>query len=278
MIIWLGVGGIKSEEPENNLHIDHVAITYQNILKRKSLQASKMIILRKSSERGSTRTSWLNSQHTFSFASYHDPFHMSFGVLRVINEDTVAPSGGFPPHSHQDMEIVSYVIEGALQHKDSLGNGSIIYPGEVQLMSAGSGITHSEFNPSDGESLHFLQIWVIPNAKGLKPSYQQKNFNESRKSSGLTLLVSQDGEHESLAIHQDVKIYILDLQKDHTFSYALMPERMLWIQVAKGNVFVNDNAMQQGDGASCENKTEIEFKASEKCELLLFDLNQRYTK
>ena len=229
-----------------------------------------MITIRRGTDRGTTKTPWLNSKHTFSFGSYHDLEHMNFGVLRVINEDRVIPGAGFQAHSHRDMEIISYVLEGSLEHKDSLGTGSIIKPGEVQLMRAGSGITHSEFNPSDNEPIHFLQIWIIPDQKGLEPSYQQKSFQDIRKSGQLTLLVSPGGEEGGLMIHQDVKVYILDLAQDQTYTYPLESNRMAWVQVARGEVLLNGDVLHQGDGAGLVDETNLVFKAIENCEILVF--------
>jgi quercetin 2,3-dioxygenase len=239
------------------------------------IESGGMVTIFLGNTRGSTKTSWLNSKHTFSFGSYYDPERTNYGVLRVINEDVVSPSGGFQPHSHQNMEIISYVLKGELEHKDSLGNGSIIRPGEVQIMSAGTGITHSEFNPSKVDPVHFLQIWVIPNQQALKPSYQQKSFQELRKPGSLTLLASQTGEDHSLMIHQDVKIYVLDLDKEQNFTYPLMPGRMLWVQIAGGKLTLNDTLLQQGDGASVDDTSLYEFHALERCEILLFELNNR---
>jgi redox-sensitive bicupin YhaK (pirin superfamily) len=234
-----------------------------------------MIIIRKNSDRGSTKTSWLDSQHTFSFGSYHDPLFINFGALRVINEDVVLASSGFAPHSHRDMEIITYILEGALEHKDSLGTGSIIMPGEVQLMRAGTGITHSEFNPSKDKRTHLLQIWIIPDQKDLKPSYQQKNFQQNRKVGHMTILVSPDGNESSLTIHQDVKLSVLDLNKDGSFSQVLNPDRMIWIQVAKGEISLNDQKLEQGDGAAITHEEILKFGAHKDAEVLIFDLALR---
>ncbi len=233
-----------------------------------------MITIRKGMERGATKTSWLDSQHTFSFGSYYDLKHMNFGALRVINEDKVIAGEGFGMHSHKDMEIISYVLDGALEHKDSLGTGSIIVPGDVQLMRAGTGITHSEYNPSKDVPVHFLQIWVIPEHKDLAPSYQQRNFAKKRQSNHLTLVASKTGDEESLTISQDVKMYVLDLEKGKSFSYVISADRMAWVQVARGRILLNGNPLNQGDGAAVSFEKSLDFIANETAEILIFDLPQ----
>jgi len=233
-----------------------------------------MITIRKGMERGATKTSWLDSQHTFSFGSYYDLKHMNFGALRVINEDKVIAGEGFGTHSHKDMEIISYVLDGALEHKDSLGTGSIIVPGDVQLMRAGTGITHSEYNSSKKEPVHFLQIWVIPEHKDLAPSYQQRNFAKKRQSNHLTLVASKTGDEESLTISQDVKMYVLDLEKGKSFSYVLSADRMAWVQVARGRILLNGSPLNQGDGAAVSFEKSLDFIANETAEILIFDLPQ----
>jgi redox-sensitive bicupin YhaK (pirin superfamily) len=233
-----------------------------------------MITIRKKAERGATKTPWLESKHTFSFGSYYDLKHMNFGALRVINEDKVIPGKGFQAHSHKDMEIISYVLEGALEHKDSLGTGSIIVPGEVQLMRAGSGITHSEYNPSKNAPIHFLQIWIFPDHQGLEPSYQQKNFTKKRQSNHLTLVASKTGEDESLTISQDVKMYVLDLEEGKSFFYAFSLNRMVWVQVAKGRILLNGSMLNQGDGAAVSFEKSLDIIANETAEILIFDLAQ----
>lgn len=230
-----------------------------------------MLQIRQSQDRGAKKISWLDSKHTFSFGSYMDPAFMHFGPLRVINEDIVSPAQGFAAHSHKDMEIISYVLDGSLEHKDSLGTGSIIVPGEVQLMRAGSGITHSEFNPSPDAFVHLLQIWIIPDQLGLAPSYQQKNFQSVRKPGNLTLLVSPKGDQDSLQIHQDAKLYVLDLDAGQAYTHAFESSRMVWIQVARGSVSLNGYELLQGDGASTD-ETLLKFQAHEKAEILIFDL------
>lgn len=231
-----------------------------------------MITIRRNLERGSTQTSWLDSKHTFSFGSYYDPKHMSFGTLRVINEDEVMPGYGFGAHPHRDMEIISYVLEGALEHKDSLGTGSIIVPGEVQLMRAGKGITHSEFNSSKENPVHFLQIWIFPELLDLEPSYQQKNFKDMRKPGHLTLVASPTGEEESLTIHQDVKMYVLDLEKGKPFTYPLHQGRIAWVQVARGTLSLNGHDLEQGDGVAVSFEKSINLEAQESSEVLIFDM------
>jgi quercetin 2,3-dioxygenase len=231
-----------------------------------------MYYLRKSEERGATKFDWLNSKHTFSFGHYYDEKQMSFGSLRVINEDIVVPKGGFPTHPHHDMEIITYVLEGALEHKDSLGTGSIILPGDVQRMSAGTGISHSEFNPKYDKPVHLLQIWIIPEKTGLQPSYEQKNFAQKRKPNQLTLLASHDGRDDSLTIHQDANIYVLDLNAKQTFTYNLHKERMVWIQMARGSTISNEFNLKQGDGIGISDEKSIHFDAIENAEILIFDL------
>jgi redox-sensitive bicupin YhaK (pirin superfamily) len=232
-----------------------------------------MIKIRKSEDRGTTQLDWLDSKHTFSFGDYYDPEHMGFGALRVINEDKVNPSGGFGTHPHRDMEILTYVLEGELEHKDTLGTGSIIKPGDVQRMSAGTGIYHSEYNASKDAPVHLLQIWIIPESKGLTPSYEQKDFTARRKSGELTLLASRDGYRDSLSIHQDVSLYVLDLVPGQSFKYVLKDDRMAWLQVARGSVSFNGQHITQGDGATLSDKQTLEFQAQENAEILIFDLS-----
>lgn len=228
-----------------------------------------MIIIRKSHERGKTHTDWLNSLHTFSFASYYDPHFMGFGNLRVINEDTVKQGMGFGKHSHQDMEIISYVIEGEIVHQDSLGTGSAIKPGEIQRMSAGTGILHSEFNASKIDSLHFLQIWIIPEEMGLQPSYEQKTISKSNNQ--LILIGSREGRDGSLTIHQHVDLYVAYLLSNAHINYPVKTTHKLWLQVVKGQINVNGNQLSAGDGAVIEDENSIEIKARDTAEILLFD-------
>jgi redox-sensitive bicupin YhaK (pirin superfamily) len=221
-----------------------------------------MINIRRSSERGGGDFGWLNTRHTFSFDQYYDPKWMGFRSLRVINEDRVAPATGFPMHPHRDMEIITYVLEGALEHKDSLGTGSIIRPGDGQRMSAGRGIRHSEQNPSATDSVHLLQIWITPDQRGHEPSYEQKEFPESEKRGKLRLLASPDGKDGSVTIHQDASLYVSLLRKG----------RYAWLQVARGAVTVNGKALAQADGAAVESESKLEIQGTEDSEILLFDL------
>lgn len=235
-----------------------------------------MIKVRKSEDRGSTKIDWLDSKHSFSFGNYYDLDYMGFGALRVINEDKVKPAAGFGAHPHSNMEIISYVLEGALSHKDSLGTGSIIVPGDVQRMSAGTGITHSEFNPQNDKSVHFLQIWIIPEKDGIPPSYQQKSFTHKRKPGHLTLVASREGRSESLTVHQDVNIYVLDLDSSvQEFSYPLKEGRMAWVQMARGDAIVNGYPLKQGDGAAISREENMTFATETKAEILIFDLNRQ---
>ncbi|HUX80602.1 MAG TPA: pirin family protein [Alphaproteobacteria bacterium] len=233
-----------------------------------------MISIRKSDDRGKTQLSWLDSKHSFSFANYFDLDHIGFGTLRVINEDKVDPAAGFDTHPHSNMEILTYVLEGELSHKDTLGTGSIIIPGDIQRMSAGSGISHSESNPLSDAPVHLLQIWIIPEKEGLPPSYEQKNFIERRKPGKLTLLASHDGHDDSLTIHQDVSLYVLDLDPGQSFTYNLEEGRLAWVQMARGKVDLNGNILEQGDGAAINNEKTLEFLAENKAEILIFDLTK----
>jgi quercetin 2,3-dioxygenase len=232
-----------------------------------------MITLRSAQDRGVADFGWLQSQHTFSFGQYQDPNQMGFATLRVINEDRVAPGKGFNTHGHQDMEIVTYVLEGALEHKDSLGNGSVILPGDVQRMSAGTGIQHSEFNSSQSEPVHFLQIWILPGKTGIAPSYEQKNFTPAEKLGQLKLLGSPDGRDGSIAIHQDINLYGAVLQVDEALNYDFAPGRVAWLQVAKGSVKLNDRSLMAGDGAAIVQETAIALQGlAPNTEVLLFDM------
>lgn len=233
-----------------------------------------MLNIRNSEERGKTKLNWLDSRHTFSFGEYYDPKYMGFSDLRVINDDVIEPGGGFATHSHRDMEIVTYVLDGALEHKDSLGNGSIIRAGDVQRMSAGTGITHSEFNPSHTEPGHILQIWILPRKKGLTPGYEQKYFSDEMKQEQWCLLASPTGERGSVTVHQDVYLYSTLLQQGSRISYAPQPDRLAWVHVAKGAVTVNnEQRLQAGDGASISMVSAIDFsEPDERTEILLFDL------
>ncbi len=230
--------------------------------------------LRKSGDRGRANFGWLDSKHSFSFGHYYDPGHMGFGPLRVINEDRVARGGGFPTHPHADMEIISYVLEGALEHKDSLGTGSVIRPGDVQRMSAGTGVRHSEFNASDKEPVHFLQIWIVPERKGLKPGYEQKTFSADEKRGKLRLIGSPTGREGSVTIHQDADLYATILEAGESVSHVLAPGRDAWVQVAKGAVEVNGEPLNAGDGIAVQQAEELRIEGKNSAEVLLFDLGQ----
>jgi hypothetical protein len=231
-----------------------------------------MFNIRKANERGHADHGWLNSWHTFSFADYYDPDHMGFGSLRVINDDRVQPGMGFGTHPHRDMEIISYVLQGALEHKDSMGNGSVIRPGDVQRLSAGIGITHSEFNHSKSEPVHFLQIWILPEKKGLSPEYEQKFFPEGEKRGVLRLIASSDGREGSVTIHQDANLYAALLDSNERVFYTLPSERNIWLQVARGKIIVNGHILEQGDAASINEEERLEITGLEYAEFLLFDL------
>lgn len=232
-----------------------------------------MITIRPSQERGNANFGWLDSRHTFSFGRYYDPHHMGFASLRVINEDKVKPGQGFGTHRHRDMEIISYVLAGELEHKDSIGNGSIIRPGDVQRMSAGTGIAHSEFNGSAIDPVHFLQIWILPQQAGIKPSYEQKHFSLEEKQGKLRLVASPDGRDNSVTINQDANLYVAALNKGDRVNHNTDKNRSLWIQVAKGGVEINGQVLQAGDGAAITNETEIAIVGTaDDPEILLFDL------
>ena len=231
-----------------------------------------MITFRDRMARGRTRTGWLDSRHTFSFAHYQDPAHMGFRNLRVINEDRVIPGAGFPRHAHNDMEIISYVLGGALEHKDSLGNGTVIRPGEVQRMSAGTGILHSEFNPSKTEPVHFLQIWIIPDQIGLPPSYEQKAFPIEERHGQLRLVAAPAGGDGAVTVHQDARLFIANLEAGDRVVHEIERGRGLWLQLARGIVAVNGTQMREGDGAAVEDEAAIAIEADTDAEFLLFDL------
>jgi redox-sensitive bicupin YhaK (pirin superfamily) len=232
-----------------------------------------VISVRRADERGGGKEGWLDSRHTFSFGHYYDSKHMGFGPLRVINEDRVAPGSGFDTHGHRDMEIISYVLEGALEHKDSLGTGSVIRPGDVQRMSAGTGIRHSEFNPSTSEPVHFLQIWLLPDQAGLAPGYEQKNFSNAEKHGGLRLVASRDGREGSVRIHQDADIYASLLDAGDEVAQALPAGRKAWVQVTRGAMDVNGRRLAAGDGAAIEGEPRVGIVAAiDGVEFLLFDL------
>jgi len=232
-----------------------------------------MITIRRANERGHAEHGWLDSYHTFSFADYHDPKHMGFQALRVINEDRVAPGQGFGTHGHRDMEIISYVLEGALAHKDSMGTGSVLRPGDVQCMSAGTGVRHSEFNGSDSEPVHFLQIWIIPDKAGYAPSYQEKKFSDDDKRGRLRLVASSDGRDGSLTIHQDAKLYAGLFSAGEQAKLELLPGRRAWVHVAKGALTVNGELLKAGDAAAIEKTSAVEISGQDAGEVLVFDLS-----
>jgi len=231
-----------------------------------------MLRIRKADERGHFDFGWLNTYHTFSFDQYYDPNHMAFRSLRVINEDRVAPATGFPTHSHRDMEIITYILEGELRHQDSMGNGSVIRPGDVQRMTAGTGVAHSEFNASQSEPVHLLQIWILPNQRNLTPGYEQKAFGEDERRGQLRLIASPDGRAGSVTINQDANVFASLLQPGDSVEYKMSPERHAWIQLARGAVLVNGEALSQGDGAALSEESSIRIDAEGPAEVLLFDL------
>ncbi len=229
-----------------------------------------MISIRRGNERGQTRIDWLDSRHSFSFGDYYDPAHMGFRSLRVINEDWVAPGSGFGMHPHRDMEIITYVLDGSLEHRDSLGTGSVIQPGEVQRMTAGTGIRHSEFNPSEKTPVHLLQIWLLPEKNGLTPAYEQKNFSENGHA--LQLLASYDGRDGAVKIHQDVDLFAGRLKEGERIGRRLQPGRHGWVQITRGEVSLNGQRLLAGDGAALSDDPGIEVAAAKPAEFLLFDL------
>jgi quercetin 2,3-dioxygenase len=231
-----------------------------------------MITFRDRMARGHTHTGWLDSRHTFSFGDYRDPAQMGFRSLRVINEDRVIPGAGFPSHGHRDMDILTYVLSGALEHKDSIGNGTVIRPGELQRMSAGTGIVHSEFNHSRAEPVHFLQIWIVPSERDLAPSYEQKAFPLAENEGKLRLIASPDGAAGKIAIHQDARLMAAKLAAGTQVAYELAPQRGAWLQIARGIVALNGTEMREGDGAAIEAEATLTIVADTQAEILLFDL------
>ncbi|MFN9081155.1 MAG: pirin family protein [Planctomyces sp.] len=231
-----------------------------------------MIQIRKAGERGYFDHGWLKTYHTFSFAGYHDSRHLRFRSLRVMNEDLVAPGHGFGTHPHNDMEIVTYVLSGALQHRDSMGNGEVLRPGEFQRMTAGTGITHSEFNPSSTESVHLYQIWLLPERRGLEPSYEQQRFAESERRNRLQLVASRDGQDGSLRIHQDVRIYLSVVEAGQAVRAVLAAGRYAWLQVLRGGVSLNGVLLGTSDGAAVSEERELTIEAEGAAEVMLFDL------
>jgi quercetin 2,3-dioxygenase len=222
--------------------------------------------------RGQTRTGLLDSHYTFSFSDFYDPNRMGFRTLRVINEDRVAPGAGFPSHSHKDMEIISYVLAGAVEHRDSLGTGSVIKPGDVQIMSAGTGITHSEFNNSPTEPVHLLQIWIVPDRRGIEPRYEQRNFSAEEKQGKLILIAAPEGQNGAVTIHQDVYLYASVMSAGDEISYQVKPNRYAWLQIALGIVELNGETLRAGDGVQINSPDQLEITTNIGAEILLFDL------
>lgn len=231
-----------------------------------------MITIRKADERGHADHGWLKSNHTFSFAGYYDQQHMGFRTLRVMNEDRVAAGKGFGTHAHEDMEIVSYVLEGELEHKDSMGNGEVLRPGEFQRITAGTGITHSEFNPSTANGTHFYQIWIRPERDGIEPGYEQKAFDKADREDRLQLVASRDGTDGSLTIHQDARIYLADLTSGTQLNYEIATDRHVWLQVLRGEVNVNGQILQAGDAAALSEESHAQLTSDSTAEVMLFDL------
>ncbi|HEY2772820.1 MAG TPA: pirin family protein [Candidatus Binatia bacterium] len=231
-----------------------------------------MIRIRKSADRGHADHGWLRSHHTFSFADYYDPAQMGFRALRVINEDFVEPGRGFATHSHRDMEIVTWVLEGALEHRDSMGNGSVISPGDIQLMRAGTGVTHSEYNHSKAERVHLMQIWIVPDRAGLTPAYAQTNFPADERRGRLHLVVSPDAQDGSIRIHQDARIFVGSLAPAAAITHRLEPGRHAWLQVTAGSVNAGKTTLSVGDGAAVSDESVLELQTGDGAELLLFDL------
>ncbi len=231
-----------------------------------------MIKIRKAKDRGHFNFGWLDTYHTFSFGDYYDPSFMGFRSLRVINEDFVHAGRGFPTHSHRDMEIITYILEGGLEHRDSMGNGSVIRPGDVQRMTAGTGVSHSEANPSSEDSVHLLQIWIMPQAQGLKPGYEQKFFSDEQKQGSLRLIASADGRNDSVTVNQDVSVFCAVADSGQTVNHQLAPNRHAWIQVARGEVVVNGENLDQGDGVAVSGESDLIISGRTRAEILLFDM------
>jgi quercetin 2,3-dioxygenase len=231
-----------------------------------------MIKVRHAEDRGSVNLGWLDSKHSFSFGHFVDPEYMNFGPLRVINEDRIQPGEGFPTHGHENMEIISYILDGALEHKDSIGTGSVIRAGEVQRMSAGTGIRHSEYNPSSEDGAHFLQIWLIPGEMDIDPGYEQKMFDPADRRGDITLVAASDGRDGALKVHQDVDLYSAVLDEGNNVTLDLRDGRRAWVQVAKGNAQLNGERLSPGDGAAVSDEAALELKATSDAEVLIFDM------
>jgi len=235
-----------------------------------------MISVRKSSERGTANIGWLDSKHSFSFGNYHDPEFMGFGSLRVINEDWIEPGQGFGTHGHQDMEIVTYIIDGALEHKDNMQNGSVLRSGDVQRMTAGTGVRHSEFNHSQSEIVHLLQIWILPETQALDPGYEEKSFDRGDKTNRLRLIGSRDGRDGSLTIHQDMDLYATCLMAGARLVHTFEPDRQGWLQIVAGKISVDATSLSTGDGAAISELSRVNIKADSDAEVLLFDMAAAY--
>lgn len=235
-------------------------------------QGTAQTLIHSGDARGRTRIGWLDSYHTFSFGEFYDPNRMGFRALRVINDDRVAPGAGFSPHGHRDMEILTYVLEGALEHKDSLGNGAVILPGDAQVMSAGTGIVHSEFNPSETEPVHLLQIWLLPDERGIQPRYEQRNFPLEEKQGKLRLIASKNGRDGAVVMHQDVELYTSVLRAGDRVTYTLGSDRYAWLQVAQGEITFNQQPLQGGDGVAIGPGETLDLSTHSSGEILLFDL------
>ena len=234
-----------------------------------------MLAIRRANDRGHSDIGWLDSHHSFSFAEFYDPEHMGFGLLRVINDDIVAPGGGFGTHPHRDMEIISYVLDGELRHKDSMGNGSTIRPGDLQRMSAGTGVTHSEFNNSQSESVRFLQIWFLPDRNGHEPTYEQKYFSPSDKRGKFRLVASADGASDSVSLNQDVNFYAGLIDGDEQATFEVNENRDVWVQIATGSILVNGEDLQKGDGMAITRKEQLTFTNGNNAEILILDITRQ---
>jgi quercetin 2,3-dioxygenase len=231
-----------------------------------------MFQIRKSDERGNAHHGWLKSKHTFSFAEYFDPRHMGFRALRVINEDRIDGGSGFPPHPHRDMEIISYVVKGALEHQDSMGNKTVIRPGEIQRMSAGTGVRHAEYNHYPDQETHFFQIWIQPSRSGLNPGYGQKSFDEALRQKNLVLVISNDGREDSIPINQDADLYLSKLKQNESLEFDVRDGRHIWLQMVNGSIRVNDRKLETGDALAIDESTRLDIRAAVDSEFMIFDL------
>jgi len=255
-----------------SVYLPYFTDSYNECLNEYFNKEPAVIIVRKAGDRGRTRLDWLDSRHTFSFADYYDPDQMGFSVLRVINDDRMIPGGGFPTHPHRDMEIISYVLDGSLEHRDSMGNTSVIRPGDIQRMSAGRGVTHSEFNASSAQPVHFLQIWIQPDKYGADASYEQKQISREEKLGRMRLVASPDGRNDSVVIQQDVSLYVTLLDKGRRFEYQMQRGRKAYLHVASGAAQINGANFSEGDGARISDEELVSMTGKENAEILLFDL------